>query len=135
MGGGGLYNGVRMGLQRVFNEDIAIVTVETEGTASLQASIDNEQLVMIPPSNSIATSLGCRLISAKTLQLHRTTNSVNHVVSDLDCIQTIDAFLNMHRCLVEPACAAALSIAYRPEKLSNIISNYFNSDDIKNIII
>merc|ERR1719219_1951760 len=103
MGGGGLYNGIRQGLDKYFPEDapkIPMITVETDGTASLQATLDTNTLVQIPKVTSIATSLGCRIVSAKTFELAKNTPTRNHIVSDQDCLNTISKFLDMHRCFV-----------------------------------
>lgn len=141
MGGGGLYNGIRLGLERHFPEiskDFPIITVETDGTASLKASLEADNLVQIPPVPSIATSLNCRLVSAKTFELAKTTPTLNVTVSDKDCLETMGKFLDMHRFLVEPACAASLSTVMLEGALDKVMSEnsaFFANRQIKNIVV
>lgn len=41
-------------------------------------------------------------------------NVISHVVSDADALDACERFLSDHRVLVEPACGAALALAYAP---------------------
>jgi len=141
MGGGGLYNGIRLGLEKHFPEiskDLPMITVETQGTASLQTALDQNELVQIPAVTSIATSLGCRIVSAKTFELAKTTPTLNVIVSDQACLDTMGDFLDMHRCLVEPACAASLSLVMKENALEQVMrsnSEFFGNRDIQNIVV
>lgn len=141
MGGGGLYNGIRLGLDKHFPDiakDFPILTVETDGTASLKTSLLENNLVQIPVVTSIATSLGCRLVSQKTFELAKSTPTLNVTVDDKACLTTMGKFLDMHRFLVEPACAASLSTVMLDGALENIMASnpeFFADRKIENIVV
>ncbi len=43
-------------------------------------------------------------------------NVISHVVSDAEALDACERFLSDHRVLVEPACGAALALAYAPSE-------------------
>ncbi|HEV7318961.1 MAG TPA: pyridoxal-phosphate dependent enzyme [Ensifer sp.] len=112
VGGGGLFAGVAEGLQRNGLERVPIFAVETEGTASLAASIEAGALVELPAVSGIATSLAARKVSARAFELSQTRPVESVIVSDADAATACIRFLDDHRVLVEPACGAALAVAY-----------------------
>lgn len=112
VGGGGLFAGVAEGLRRNGLQHVPIFAVETEGTASLAASIEAGTLVELASVSGIATSLGARKVSDRAFELSRTRPVESVVVSDADAAGACIRFLDDHRVLVEPACGAALSLAY-----------------------
>ncbi|OCP01768.1 MULTISPECIES: pyridoxal-phosphate dependent enzyme [unclassified Ensifer] len=112
VGGGGLFAGVAEGLRRNGLQQVPIFAVETEGTASLAASIEAGALVELASVSGIATSLGARKVSDRAFELSRTRPVESVVVSDADAASACMRFLDDHRVLVEPACGAALSLAY-----------------------
>lgn len=119
VGGGGLMAGVAEGLARNGLRDIPIIAVETEGAASLAASVKAGRRVELPGITSIATSLGARRVCERAFELARSHPVESVVVSDRDAVGACIGFLDDHRVLVEPACGAALSVAYAyPERLS-----------------
>ncbi|RNF33218.1 serine/threonine dehydratase family protein [Paracoccus methylarcula] len=119
VGGGGLMAGVAEGLARNGLQDIPIIAVETEGAASLAASIHAGRRVELPGITSIATSLGARQVCERAFELARSHPVESVVVSDRDAVDACIGFLDDHRVVVEPACGAALSIAYaHPGRLS-----------------
>lgn len=112
VGGGGLFAGVAEGLARNGLGDVPILAAETEGTASLAASIEAQQLVALQAVSGIATSLGARQVSQRAFELSQTRPVESVVVSDADAAGACIRFLDDHRVLVEPACGAALAVAY-----------------------
>jgi L-serine/L-threonine ammonia-lyase len=100
VGGGGLLSGVVQGLRRNSWADVPVLAVETAGAASLNAI------------TSIATSLGAKQVCAQAFEDSQSYPVKSVVTSDASAVRACMAFLDDHRVLVEPACGAALSVAY-----------------------
>lgn len=112
VGGGGLLCGVLQGLQKAGWSDVPALAVETEGTASLAASIRAGKLVALDAIRGIATSLGARQVAKDALAWTTRHRVISHVVTDAAAARACLAFADDHRVLVEAACGAALSAAY-----------------------
>jgi L-serine/L-threonine ammonia-lyase len=112
VGGGGLLCGVVEGLQRHGWKDVPVIAVETEGTASFSASLRQGKLVTLKEVTGIAKSLGARTVARKAVEWAKRHPIQSVVVTDADAVSACIAFANEHRCLVEPACGASLSVAY-----------------------
>ncbi|PDT48377.1 pyridoxal-phosphate dependent enzyme [Sinorhizobium fredii] len=112
VGGGGLLSGIAEGLARNGLQDIPIIAAETEGTASLAASIKAGKLVELPSVSGIATSLGARKVCERAFEIARTRPVESVVVDDRSALEACTRFLDDHRVVVEPACGAALAVAY-----------------------
>ena len=112
VGGGGLLSGVAEGLERNGLREIPIVTAETEGTASYLASVKAGELVELPSISGVATSLGARKVCKRAFEISQIRPVECVVVSDQSAVDACTRFLDDHRVLVEPACGAALAIAY-----------------------
>ncbi|WP_065091602.1 pyridoxal-phosphate dependent enzyme [Rhizobium leucaenae] len=112
VGGGGLLAGVSEGLDRNGLQNVPIIAVETEGAASLVASVKAGKLTELPAITSIATSLGARKIAERAFEITRNRPVDCVVVDDRVAVDACMRFLDDHRVLVEPACGAALAVAY-----------------------
>lgn len=112
VGGGGLFCGVVEGLRRNGWNDVRVVAVETEGAASLAAAIDAGRPVALTSITSIATSLGAKQVCERAYALSREHPTTSVVVSDAAAVDACRCFVNDHRIVVEPACGAALAVAY-----------------------
>ncbi|BFZ62815.1 catabolic L-serine/threonine dehydratase [Saitoella coloradoensis] len=116
VGGGGLLSGILHGLREVGSgwEEVPVVAVETDGAASLHASLTAGNLVTIPAITSIATSLGAKRVSQTCFDLATAhVGSVKSVtVTDAEAVDGCVRFVNDQRMLVEPACGTVLSLAY-----------------------
>ena len=117
VGGGGLLCGVIAGLQRHRLCHIPVVAVETEGTASLAASLKEGKLVTLEKITGVAKSLGAKTVARKALEWSRQYSVQSVVVPDADAIRACIEFADEHRCLVEPACGASLSIVYQRHRI------------------
>lgn len=115
VGGGGLLLGVLLGMHEVGWTDVPAVAVETEGAASLAASLDAGRLVTLERIASVATSLGARRIAPELLRWCEKHPVRSCVVSDRAAVSACARFLDDHRLLVEPACGAALAAVYDRE--------------------
>lgn len=112
VGGGGLLCGVAEGLARNGLEQTPIIAVETEGAASLAASMKAGKLVELAAITSIATSLGARKVCRQSFELTQNRPIESVIVDDRSAVEACMRFFDDHRVLVEPACGAALATAY-----------------------
>ena len=119
VGGGGLLSGVMEGLARNGWGDVPVLAVETHGAASLHAAMQAGQPTALDAVTSIATSLGARQVCGRAFELSQGGLVLSLRVSDQQAVAACTRFLDDHRLLVEPACGAALAVAYdRPEALA-----------------
>ncbi len=112
VGGGGLLAGVMEGLARNGWGDVPVLAAETHGAASLHAAMQAGTRVELPTIDSLATSLGARQVCAQAFALSQTGKVRSVRVSDQEAVAACTRFLDDHRLLVEPACGAALAVAY-----------------------
>lgn len=124
VGGGGLLCGVIEGLQRNGWQDVPVIAVETEGAASFHAAAKAGHSVEIERIDSIATSLGARRVCNQAVEYLKVHRIESVLVTDQNALNACEDFLLDHRVLVEPACGAALSLAYSPlsfEEYENVL--------------
>lgn len=113
VGGGGLLCGVLEGLHRNGMAQVPVIAVETEGAPSLAAAVQAGAPVMLPRIDTVATSLGARRIARQAFDWSRRHRIHNVLVSDGQAIEACLRFADDLRTLVEPACGAALAVAYQ----------------------
>ncbi len=114
VGGGGLLSGIMEGMHRHDWMNVPVVAVETEGADALHRSVEAGRLIELERIDSIATSLGARMVCRQALDWTRRHDIQSVVVSDRDAVTSCLRFLDDHRVLVEPACGAALAAVYDP---------------------
>ncbi|MBO9547855.1 pyridoxal-phosphate dependent enzyme [Pseudomonas sp.] len=119
VGGGGLLSGVVEGLQRNGWGDVPVLAVETTGAASLHAAMQAGHTVELPRIASVASSLGAKRVAEQALACTRQHPVHSHLVSDRAALEACERFLLDHRVLVEPACGAALALAYDADALAS----------------
>ena len=112
VGGGSLLSGVAAGLKKHGLAHIPIYTVETQGTASLHASIVAKQHVELDQVSGIATTLAAKKVCQNAFEVSQALEVRSLVVSDQDTVDACLKFVDDHRILVEPACGATLSVLY-----------------------
>ncbi|KAL4890942.1 tryptophan synthase beta subunit-like PLP-dependent enzyme [Aspergillus ambiguus] len=129
VGGGGLLNGLVMGIERErqnlkmagrytsspSSKPINLLAVETQGTDSLAAAVAKNSLVSLSKITSQATSLGAIRVSERTFQyavsppkgiaVHST------VLSDADAARGVLRLVDDERLLVELACGVCVEAA------------------------
>lgn len=121
VGGGGLLCGVVQGLHKNGWENVPVIAVETEGSASFAVSQRAGKLVSLEKIDSIAKSLGAKTVSRQTLEWNKKHKIKSVTVTDRQAVSACIGFANDHRFLVEPACGASLAVAYgRHEILKNM---------------
>lgn len=112
VGGGGLLCGVIEGLRRNGWDKVPVIAVETDGADSLAQSIEADARIELARIGSIATSLGARQVSQAAFDWTHVHPMNSMVVSDQAAVAACIRFLDEHRVVVEPACGAALAVAY-----------------------
>ncbi len=113
VGGGGLMCGILQGLHRNGMAQVPLIAAETEGAASLHAAVRAGELVSLPAISSIATTLGARRVAQTAFDWTRRHPVKSVIVSDAQAVKACLQFADDMRTLVEPACGAALAVAYR----------------------
>ena len=113
VGGGGLLSGVVAGLRRQGWIDTPVFAVETVGADSYARSLAAGERIELPAIAIIATSLGARKVSEHAFDLARTHPITPVVVTDREAVAACLRFMDDHRVVVEPACGAALALAYQ----------------------
>ncbi len=109
VGGGGLYAGIVQGLRKHGLNEVPVIAVETEGAASLHASLVAGEHLTLPAISSIATSLGARRVADEAWRLAREHPTHSLLVSDAQACQAAVRMAEQMRVMVEPACGAALA--------------------------
>jgi len=112
VGGGGLLNGVFLGLQRHGWDDVRVVSAETHGANCFAAAVAAGIPTRLEAITSVATSLGALQCSPTTLELSRQHPTDVCTVSDTEAVAACAHLLDEHRVLVEPACGAALALLH-----------------------
>ncbi|TEA78899.1 pyridoxal-phosphate dependent enzyme [Allopusillimonas ginsengisoli] len=123
VGGGGLFAGVMEGLQRNGWADMPVITVETDGTASLARAVEQRDRVTLPTITGVATSLGAKQVCEQAFSLAMSHPVSPAVVTDRQAVQACRRFIDDHRVLIEPACGASLALVYEASHLLNDYEN------------
>lgn len=125
VGGGGLFTGLYKGLQESVWPRTELVTAETEGAESFGQAVKQGEWVKLEKIDSIAKTLGALQVTEEAFKL--ATSSSRGVqpfaVTDAEVVATIGQFLDDHRILVEPACAAALALLYTQRHREKLLAN------------
>jgi L-serine/L-threonine ammonia-lyase len=113
VGGGGLLCGVLQGLHRNDMAHVPVIAVETEGAASLHGAVQAGELITLPEITSIAVTLGAKRVAQEAFDWTRRHDVRSMTVSDAQAVDACLQFADDMRTLVEPACGAALAVAYQ----------------------
>lgn len=111
-GGGGLFCGLAMGMEKVGWNDVPIVVVETEGAHSFHEAIKCNKLVFLQSITSIAKTLGALCVCEEAYNWTKKRPVESILVSDKMAVEACYDFVNDQRVLVEPSCGAALAAVY-----------------------
>lgn len=112
VGGGSLLSGIAQGLEKHQLSHIPIYAVETEGTASLNASVNAGKLVRLEKLSGIATTLAASQVCENAFNVASRFEVRSQVVSDAEAVRACRLLLDDHRVLTEPACGVSLSLLY-----------------------
>jgi L-serine/L-threonine ammonia-lyase len=119
VGGGGLLCGALEGFARQ-QVEAKVVAAETEGASSFGQAWEKGEVVTLSGIHSIATSLGATSVTPVSLERAKQHKGgfSSAICTDAEAVEACVRFAQDHRLLVEPACGAALAIAYS-ERLRN----------------
>lgn len=112
VGGGGLFAGVAMGLEREGWESVKVLAMETEGAHSLHESVRAGRLVALEKVTSIAKTLGAKMVCEKAFELSKKDTVTSVVLSDAEAAMGCWRLADDERIMVEPACGVSLAICY-----------------------
>lgn len=113
VGGGGLLCGVLEGCARQ-GIKTKVIAAETIGASSFGQAWEAGEVVVLPGIDSIATSLGatsCTPVALERAKVHQ-GGFASAICTDAEAVDACVKFAQDHRLLVEPACGAALAVAY-----------------------
>ncbi|CUS25233.1 LAQU0S42e00166g1_1 [Lachancea quebecensis] len=131
VGGGGLFSGIIIGLQRHGLVDkIPVIAVETEGCDVLNKSLINGSPIRLEKLTSVATSLGSPYIASFAFDSARHYNTKSVVLKDDDVLQTCMRFADDTGFIVEPACGASLHFCYHPGILEKALGCELGEEDV-----
>ena len=112
VGGGGLFCGLQLGLERRAWEDVKLLALETHGADSLATSLTHGELVTLNEITSIANHLGAKRVSGKTFELAQRNNVKSVVLSDAEAAMGCWRLADDERMIVEPACGVNVAVCY-----------------------
>lgn len=116
VGGGGLLCGVLEGCARRKLSSTAVIASETDGASCFKQSWEAEdgKPVTLAGIDSVATSLGATSCTPIALERARSHDGGFDATTctDREAVDACVRFARDHRMLVEPACGAALAVAY-----------------------
>ena len=118
VGGGGLFNGIIQGLEKLGGawDATDVLCVETKGCDALARSLEASENITLDAITSQATSLGARRVSDRTFDLAtrlRATGRVkNAVLTDAEAAMGCWRFADDERIMVELACGVNLALCY-----------------------
>ena len=112
VGGGGLFCGIQLGLEKRGWGIVRVLAVETEGAASLATSLKERKLVTLEKITSMATSLGAKRVAEKAFELGQRQNAKSVVLSDAEAGMGCWRLADDERFIVEPACGVGVALCY-----------------------
>lgn len=112
VGGGGLFCGLILGLERAEWSEVDVLAMETKGADSLAESLKAGKLVTLPGITSMATSLGCRRVAAKTFELAQSAGVRSVVLDDAEAAMGCWRLADDERMLVEASCGVSVAVCY-----------------------
>lgn len=112
VGGGGLFAGIMMGLEKVGWESVKVLAMETEGAQSLNESVKAGKLVALDQITSIATTLGAKRVCEKAFEASKKNTVKSVVLSDAEAAMGCWRLADDERVMVEPACGVSLAVCY-----------------------
>lgn len=112
VGGGGLFTGVMMGLDRAGWHNTRVLALETQGAHSLHNALEAGELVSLDEITSIASSLGAKRVCEKAFEYARRPNVKSVVLRDAEAAMGCWRFADDERIMVEPACGVNVAVCY-----------------------
>lgn len=135
IGGGGLFSGIIIGLQRHgLVHKVPVIAVETKGCDVLNKSLKYGSPVKLEKLTSIATSLGSPYIAPFAFKSARDYKSKSVVLQDDEVLRTCLRFADDTGFIIEPACGAAVHFCYHPGILKEALGSELGEEDVVIVI-
>jgi L-serine/L-threonine ammonia-lyase len=112
VGGGGLLNGIMLGLTHHSWATTAVLGVETHGSDSLAQSLRVGANTTIPTISSIARSLGVTRVSDMTWEFAKLDTFKSVVLSDAEAAMACVRFKEAEGVVIETACGVSVAACY-----------------------
>lgn len=135
VGGGGLFCGLQIGLERAGWADVPILALETKGADCLNKSLQAGEVVTLPAITSKARCLGARRCAGKAFELGQRPNVRSAALSDETATRACLRLADEERLLVELACGVNVAVCYEESMLADILGRQLSSDDIVVVIL
>lgn len=117
-GGGGLYNGIVAGCRRnPALSNVPVLVVETNQTASFDAAVKADKVVVLPKIETIVTTLGSPFVSAQSLINYRSHPTTVRLLDDVDAAKGTVDYFDKYGTLVEPSCGITYAVASKHQDL------------------
>jgi len=123
VGGGGLFSGILDGLHQIGWNDVAMITAEPTGAASLATAMKEKKHIRLDAINTICTTLGAKQICKHAFEWTQKHPVFPQMVTDKASVEAVFHFADDHRLLVEPACGASLAILYEKRSIIQQFKN------------
>lgn len=137
IGGGGLYNGIFQGIENnKLNSDILLI--ETKQAPTFAETIKEKSIITLKSVKSVATSLACSYLSLQSLKNYLNQSLIKtfmESIDDLDAIKGSVQYYKHFNRIVEPACGAALSVAFEQLPLIYKHFGHLHEDDIIVVVV
>lgn len=112
VGGGGLFCGLMIGLDRMGWGDVKVLALETVGAESLAKSLEKGELTSLPEITSLATCLGAKTVARKAFEYGGRENVKTVVLEDREAVMGCWRLADDERLLVEPGCGVSVALCY-----------------------
>lgn len=112
VGGGGLFTGVMLGLDKAGWHDTRVLAMETQGADSLHSALEAGRLVSLDKITSFASSLGAKRVCEKAYECARRSNVRSVVLRDAEAAMGCWRFADDERMIVESACGVSVAVCY-----------------------
>lgn len=112
VGGGGLFCGVMIGLERKGWGDVKVLALETKGAESLHKSLEKGELVRLDKITSICNSLGATRVAERTFEYAQRPSVRSVVLEDREAVMGCWRLADDERLLVEPGCGVNVALCY-----------------------
>jgi L-serine/L-threonine ammonia-lyase len=136
VGGGGLFSGIMRELDRQPAwQNVSVVAVETEGAASLAASLAAGELVTLPSITSQATTLGARRVAEQAFKYASTHPNVHSaVLTDAEAAMGCVRLADSERIMVELACGVNVAMCFG-QRLEKALGRQLTGQEIIVVVV
>ncbi|KAI9818094.1 MAG: hypothetical protein M1827_000719 [Pycnora praestabilis] len=135
IGGGGLFNGIMLGLDNAgWSSEVQVLALETHGADSLSQALTAGHLITLPGITSIATSLGATRVSQQTFEYGQRPNVRSVVLSDAEAAMGAWRLADDERMLVETACGVSVAVCY-DGRLAKLLSSKGFRPEMKVVVV